>query len=123
MKKVIIIATVLMSGVGLLSSPVVMATSGGNPAAESALKGIESTGTKGNKQAKDIVKDVVGVMMFILGALSVIMIVWSGIQYTISAGDSGKVGKAKSTLIYSVVGLVVAIFAYAIVTFVIDRVK
>lgn len=94
-----------------------------NPAAQSAIKGIDATGTQTNKSMNDIIKDVVGVMMFILGALAVIMIVYSGIQYVISMGDSNKIAKAKNTLIYSIVGLVVAIFAYAIVSFVVDRAK
>jgi hypothetical protein len=49
------------------------------------------------------------------------MIIYGGIQYVISVGDSGKVAKAKNTIIYAVVGLIVAILSYAIVNFVISQ--
>ena len=60
-------------------------------------------------------------MLFIIGVLSVIMIIYGGIIYVISAGDSGRVSKAKNTIMYAIVGLVVALLAYAIVNFVITR--
>ena len=47
-----------------------------------------------------------------------IMLIWGGILYTTSSGDSNKVTTAKNTIMYAVIGLVVAIFAYAIVNFV-----
>lgn len=46
------------------------------------------------------------------------MLIWGGILYTTSSGDSNKVTTAKNTIMYAVIGLVVAIFAYAIVNFV-----
>ncbi|MDO4902588.1 MAG: hypothetical protein Q4A21_03510 [bacterium] len=124
-KGIIILATILMSGIGMVSVPA-LATGGSsapttNSAAKSAIDGVNSTGTSSSTNVNGIIKTVVGVMMFILGALSVIMIIYSGIQYVISAGDSGKITKAKNTLIYSIVGLVVAIFAYAIVNFVLTE--
>lgn len=56
------------------------------------------------------------------GILAVVMIIVSGFQMSMSAGDAGAVTKAKNTLIYSVVGLVVSLFAFAIVTFVVGKV-
>jgi hypothetical protein len=83
------------------------------------LKGYNEVG--GNTETRTVqssVKTVVNVMLYIIGALSVIMIVVGGIKYTISAGDSSKVTSAKNTIMYAVVGLAVALFAYAIVNFV-----
>ena len=71
-----------------------------------------------NEDADTLIKTVVNTMLFIVGILSVIMIIVSGILYTTSSGDSGKVSKAKNTLTYSIVGLVVAFLAYAIVNWV-----
>ena len=65
-----------------------------------------------------IVSKVVNVMLFIVGILAVIMIIFSGIRYITAHGDKGQVESAKNTLIYSIVGLVVAIIAYAIVSWV-----
>jgi glucose uptake protein GlcU len=71
--------------------------------------------------AADMTKKIINTMLYVLGIIAVIMIVVSGIRYTTSAGDASKVKAAKDTLTYSVVGLVVAIFAFAIVNFVITR--
>ena len=70
-----------------------------------------------NDEAGNIVNTIVNVLLYILGAIAVIMIVIGGIMYTTSGGDAGNIKKAKDTILYSVVGLVVAILAFAIVNF------
>ena len=72
---------------------------------------------------ESLVKQFVNIFLFAVGALSVIMLIWGGIRYTTSAGDSNKVQAAKNTVLYAIVGLVVAILAYAIVNMVIDKFK
>lgn len=69
-----------------------------------------------------LIKNVVNIMLFILGAAAVIMIVIGGIKYTVSGGDSSAVKSAKDTILYSVIGVIVAVLAYAIVNFVITNV-
>ena len=69
-----------------------------------------------------LVKQFVNIFLFAVGALSVIMLIWGGIRYTTSAGDSNKVTAAKNTVLYAIVGLVVAILAYAIVNMVIGKI-
>ena len=76
----------------------------------------QSKGDDANK----LIKDLINVLLFVVGALAVIMIVVSGIFYVTSAGDAGKVARAKNTLMYSVVGLIVAFIAFAIVNWVLD---
>lgn len=51
------------------------------------------------------------------GAICVIMIIWGGLLYVTSAGDPGKAAKARQTLLYALVGLVIMIFASVIVNF------
>lgn len=58
-------------------------------------------------------------MLFLVGAVSVIMVVVGGLRYVISGGNSASVGAAKNTILYAIVGLVIALLAYAIVNFVI----
>jgi cytochrome bd-type quinol oxidase subunit 2 len=65
---------------------------------------------------------IVNTLLFIVGLLSVIMIIYGGITYVTSAGDQSKVVKAKQTITYAVVGLVVSILAFAIVSFVVGQV-
>jgi hypothetical protein len=49
------------------------------------------------------------------------MIIFGGIRYVTSTGDASRVKSAKDTVMYSVVGLIVAMLAYTIVNFVITR--
>lgn len=67
------------------------------------------------------IKTIVNTLLIILGAVSVIIIVSSGIRYVTSHGDPGSVKNAKDTLMYAVIGLIVAISAYAIVNFVVSK--
>jgi hypothetical protein len=69
----------------------------------------------------DMVQIIINTILVILGMIAVIMIVIGGIRYTTSNGDSAAVKSAKDTILYAVVGLVVAILSYAIVNFVVDR--
>ena len=66
-----------------------------------------------------IFQTIVNVILFIVGAVAVIMIVIGGVRYTVSNGDSNAVTGAKNTIMYAIVGLVVAIIAYALVNFVV----
>ncbi len=65
-----------------------------------------------------IIHTIINLMLFIIGILCVVMIIWAGIRYTTSTGDKGRVTAAKDTLVYSIVGLIVAILAYAIMQWV-----
>ena len=56
-------------------------------------------------------------LMIVIGSLAVIMIIAGGLQLAISSGDSKKIETARNTIIYASVGLVIAIAAYAIVTY------
>ena len=66
---------------------------------------------------------IVNVLLFLIGVISVIMLIYGGIQYTLSSGDSGKVNNAKNTILYAIVGLIVAILSYAIVNFVLKSIN
>lgn len=63
--------------------------------------------------------NIINFLLYAAGMLAVIMIIVAGIQMVTSAGDAGAVTKAKRTLIYAVVGLIVVLLALAIVNFVI----
>ena len=68
----------------------------------------------------NIVNTVINVILAIVGVIAVVMIIFGGIQYSTSAGDPGKVKKAKDTILYGVIGLVIALLAFAIVNFVLS---
>lgn len=68
-----------------------------------------------------IVAIIVNTLLFLIGAISVLMVIVGAFMYTTSGGDSAQLTKAKNTIIYSIVGLVVAALAYAIVTYVVSQ--
>ena len=69
----------------------------------------------------DYISTVVEVLLFVIGTVSVIMIIIGGIRYTTSNGDSSQITAAKNTILYSVIGLIVALLAFAIVRFVVTQ--
>jgi hypothetical protein len=125
----LLIVPVLALGVsfagGVLSSP------SAHAAAAACTDGIDGglAGGAGCAKTEDqqadlfgdngVFKIVTNVLLFIIGAISVIMLIIGGIRYVVSGGDSAAVTSAKNTILYAVVGIVVAVLAYALVNFVI----
>ena len=70
----------------------------------------------------DTLNTIINVVIGIIGFVAVMVIILGGVQYTTSAGDSGKVKKAKDTIMYGIIGLVVALMAYSIVNFILSNV-
>ena len=83
-----------------------------------------ATSAKSEDQSTDlfgetgIFRTITNVLLFLIGAVSVIMLIIGGIRYTISGGDSTAVTSAKNTILYAVIGIIVALLAYAVVNFV-----
>lgn len=84
-------------------------------------KGINSAGGTGQPSLPNVIQTIVNILLFIIGLAAVIMIVIGGLRYVLSGGDSNATKGAKDTVLYAVIGLVVAIMAYAIVNFVVGR--
>lgn len=61
---------------------------------------------------------IINFLLYAIGILSVIMIIIGGLRYVVSAGDATAVKGAKDTILYAIVGLVVAFVAWGIVNFV-----
>jgi hypothetical protein len=83
----------------------------------------KASGDAGEKNATSIVKKIINVLLFALGITAVFMIIWGGIKYVISRGDAANIKAAKDTITYAVIGLIVALMAFAIVNFVIASLK
>ena len=68
-----------------------------------------------------IFRTITNVLLFIIGAVSVIMLIIGGFRYVTSQGDSSQVASAKNTILYAIIGLIIAILAFAVVSFVTDQ--
>ena len=65
---------------------------------------------------------ITNTVLYVVGIISVVMLIWGGLRYVISGGDSKKVTDAKNTIMYAIIGLIIAILAFAIVNFVINAI-
>lgn len=70
----------------------------------------------------DRVTIILTIVFSVIGALSLLMLTIGGFRYVASQGDPQALSKAKGTIIYAIVGLLVSISAVAIVTFVLGRI-
>lgn len=93
-----------------------------------SLKGA-GTGIYGDEAkipAKDslpkIIGKVIGVVLSIVGVILVIIVIYSGFLWMTAGGNDDQVKKAKSWLTNAVIGLIIALAAYSITSFVIDRI-
>lgn len=68
-----------------------------------------------------LIRNIVNTLLFIVGAISVVMLIYGGLRYSASAGNPNAVTSAKNTIMYAIVGLVVAFAAFAIVNWVMDQ--
>lgn len=84
-----------------------------NPVCEQVSTGPAAT--------NNFIQDIISTLLFAVAVIAVIMIIVGGIRYVTSDGDSGRIKSAKDTILYAVIGLVVALLSYAIVNFVIFR--
>ncbi len=124
MKKTISIISLATVFMGLLSVPVMAVNNPGCHGFDCVNKTIDSTKAKtgANQTVESQAKNITNILIFIVGAVSVIMIVVGGIKYVTSGGETSSVESAKNTILYATVGLVITLVGYAIVNFIITTV-
>lgn len=108
------------------AAPVLAATISEGGISENLGGGVEATGTDVSAEEADskvngIVTLAINSFSWIVGIISVIMIIIGGLKYIMSGGDSGNVTGAKNTILYAIIGLVVVALAQVIVLFVLDK--
>ena len=83
---------------------------------------VNQVGGSKDKNLWNNIQTIINAVIGILGLVCVVVIIIGGINYMTSSGDSGKVKKAKDTILYGVIGLVVCVLAFAIVNFVLGNI-
>ena len=124
------LAAVATLGTATLIAPVVSAATDDGTASSTKdydPKSTTYTKTEGgegvrNQDLMGTLQVIINVVLGLIGFIAVAMIIVGGVQYTTSAGDAAKVTKAKNTILYGVVGLVIAMLAFAIVNFILTNV-
>lgn len=126
MRNITKILTVCMVMIGMFSA-FAPAVSAGNGIDICAGEGSGSVYCNNKSDGEDKVNGIIGsivqVLLTAVGIISVIMIVIGGIMFATSSGDAQKTAKARNTILYAVIGLVVSIFAAAIVNFAFSNFK
>lgn len=84
-------------------------------------QGVNSVGGAGAMSTQTVIRTIVNTLLFFIGTLAVIMIIYGGFKYVSSSGEASAVASAKNTILYAVIGIIVAALAYNIVDFVLDR--
>ena len=65
-----------------------------------------------------IIETLLNSTFFIVGIISVIMVIIGGYQYTTSAGDPSGAAKGRRTIIYSMIGMTISLITFVIMQFV-----
>ena len=121
MNKLRIVFTTLLVATGIIGVQLLAPEFAGAQAADQILNGAEQASGE-DRATTDIdttFKDAVNFLLYLIGAIAVIMLIFGGFRYVTSGGDGSAITSAKNTILYAVIGLAVAIIAYAIVNFVI----
>ncbi|MBR5389259.1 hypothetical protein IK146_01725 [Candidatus Saccharibacteria bacterium] len=120
MKKLIIKASQALSGAAALAT-----LSAGKVMALSVRDGINAAKTDDmpsdliNNSGTGVISNITNTILYVLGFISVVMLIIGGVKYALSAGDAKAVTDAKNTILYALIGLVIAILSYAIVNFIV----
>ena len=121
MNKVLRFGIQVLTGIGAavtLTAGKVMALS-----VQEGAKAAQADGMPSNLIGPDgVFTQVTNTVLYIVGIISVIMLIYGGLRYVISGGDSKKVTDAKNTILYAIIGLIISILAFAIVNFVINAI-
>jgi len=129
-----IFASIVIVGfLGTLSMPLIAATSYPNTPQTAACTGSGGTpkqnfdgswgctGVSGTLDLNGAFKRVADTLIYLVGAISILMVIIGGLRYVLSGGDSAGVKNAKDTILYALIGVGVALVSWALVSFVISR--
>lgn len=126
LSSTLIALSLVVTSLGLLPAQTVHGIDvfkNGSCSQPSGSSGTEICGAAQQDKFQNILKNVINTMLVVIGIIAVIMIVIGGIKYVVSNGESQQIQSAKNTILYSVIGLILAMAAFPIVNFVIDRFK
>jgi hypothetical protein len=132
-ERIVMVKSIKIMLAGLLVAPMLaLGMSAAVPSSQFAAAQSDLTITGGANSAKTndqadnlfgddgVFKLITNAALFLIGAISVLMLIYGGIRYTISGGDSSAVTADKNTIMYAIIGIIVALLAYAIVNFVLS---
>ncbi|MBQ9029382.1 hypothetical protein IJ114_01265 [Candidatus Saccharibacteria bacterium] len=127
MKKVVV-GFILAICMGLLPLNVLAVELGHDPICDTITDpvALEASGctapAEGEASVGQVAQNIINVVIAVLGLVAVIFVIVGAVQYMTSQGDPGKAKKARDTIVYAILGVVLAALAYTIVNFVLGTV-
>lgn len=123
LKHLIIALTIMLTG-GLMVAPAV--TSAADFKSD-ACQGLSQAGgscsASSSGSLTNLLRTVIEILSIVVGVASVIMIIIGGLRFITSGGDSSNTASARDTVLYAVIGLVIAVLAQVLVHFVLKKVS
>ena len=77
----------------------------------------------GGDSLTSLIGTVLTILSIVVGVAAVIMIIVGGLRFVLSAGDSNATSSARNTILYALIGLIIAALAQVMVHFVLNRVS
>jgi Type IV secretion system pilin len=84
-----------------------------------AVVGEKDCAEKNDGGFSSLAKMALNIFAWVIGVAAVFAIIYAGLQFMIANGDASKIAKAKNTILYAIVGLVIVALSQVIVRFVI----
>jgi len=119
MKQKLLASASLSTGYLLLYSTRVYSACDITTGAKDGAECAKGTNVPTNLDAQ--IQNITNFLLMAIGVIAVIMIIIGGIRYAVSGGDENGTRAAKDTILFAVIGLVIALLAYAIVSFVLRQ--
>ena len=111
-KQTLLVFALMIGAISLFSflptATAALLTTGDNPSEIAAATG-------GEGSIRQLVLRMVNFFLTFLGIVAVIMVIYGGITYVISAGNDEAVGNAKKIIMYALVGIVIILLSFAVV--------
>lgn len=85
--------------------------------------GLDISGIPKTPATESTLKIILNVVLSISGAVAVLMVVISGFRFITSQGNPNETAKARNGIVFSVIGILVTLFAFSLVNFVIFKVQ
>lgn len=82
----------------------------------------ESLGLSTNQNIKQVVANIIRVLLGFLGIIAVVIVLYGGFQWMTAAGNEEKVTSARATLTAGLIGLIIILSAFAIASFIINTI-
>ena len=128
LRTIVVTAITISVLLGIGTTVLVPASVGALTAQQEACQAIgndqscndKSTGKSGGNLTSTV-SLIINVISIAVGVIAVIMIIWGGMKYITSGGDSNKVKSAKDTILFALIGLVIVALAQFIVRFVLNQ--